>query len=203
MLRFSKRWQFLGSAMDVMNSIESTVSSFQFLCNEIYLQNWTCKIGKISQCSPLWNDHCLQSKNSKHTLHLSGPYSSDDYTNSVAILNNMEEIVSQNMDQLFHDIFRLFNKQSISNHELKSSTRKKKKNPSFQPLALIQSDLPENFLLDTNLKLEVGIPIGFAYDLIRELRPRTIVELESIMEIPILLFAKLRGNGIRKPTLRH
>ena len=92
------------------------------------LTNWTCKIGKISQCSLYGMIIAYNRKTQKHTLHLSGPYSSDDYTNSMQqILNNMEEVVSQNMDQLFHDIFRLFNKQSISNHELKSSTRKKEK----------------------------------------------------------------------------
>ena len=109
----------------------------------------------------------------------------------------MEEIVSQNMDQIFHDIFRLFNKQSISNHELKSSTRKKRKNPSFQPLAPIQSDLPENFSPRYESEIRSWHPHrGFAYDLIRE-QAQTIVELGVHYAFLFYFLPSLRGTGIR------
>ena len=180
MLRFLKDGNFLGSAMDVIElNRKHKFHRFNFLCNQIYLQTGPARLAKLANVPLYGMIIAYNRKSQKHTLYLSGPYSSDDYTNSMQqILNNMEEVVSQNMDQLFHDIFRLFKKQSISNHELKSSTRKKRKNPSFQPLAPIQSDLPENFSPRYESEIRSWHPHrGFAYDLIRELRPRTIVEL--------------------------
>ena len=81
-----------------------------------------------------------------HTLKISGPHDQNKVEESIQkLLSEMEEVVSQRMNQMFHDVFRLFNRHSIREHIIEINSSEKISAKFLKPIPKIASDLPVNF----------------------------------------------------------
>ena len=179
-ISYLRAGNFLGAALDVSETAQKhKFSPFQFLNNEIMLQTGPARLARMAEVPIYGLTIAYNKRKKKHELHITQPYSSKEVEDSVqAILQKMEPIIEKNMDQLFHDLFFLFSKNNLKDVMIEAKPSLERKAKTHAPVAKVQSDLPSNFSPRYESEITSWHPHrGFAYDLIRELNPKIIVEL--------------------------
>jgi len=170
---------FVGAAIDVAEQgRKHKFHPFKFLHNEIMLQTGPARLARIANV-PLYGMIIVyDSKAQKHRLRITGPYSNENIENSTQlILRDMEPIVKNNIDQLFHDVFHLFSLTQLKDHMIAPSPKKKIVLP-LAPIKSLKTELPLNFSPRYESHVTSWHPHrDFAYNLIKEHKPKTIVEL--------------------------
>jgi predicted O-methyltransferase YrrM len=170
---------FVGAAIDVAeHGRKHKFHPFKLLHNEIMLQTGPARLARIAKV-PLYGMIIVyDSKAQKHRLRITGPYSNENIENSTQmILKDMEPTVKNNIDQLFHDVFHLFSLTQLKDHLIAPPPKKKIILP-LAPIKTLKTELPLNFSPRYESQVTSWHPHrGFAYNLIKEHKPKTIVEL--------------------------
>ena len=178
MVNFLREGNFLGAAIDVAEvGSRHRFAPFQLLNNTIYLQSGPARLAKLAKV-PIYGMSIVYDDIKKlHQLRITGPHDSQNPESAIQqILKEMEGQIRNNMGQLFHDIFSLFSKEQIQPYLLKTHRSKTEKN--LPPIKRLKSSQPKSF----SPRYESHITSwhqhrDFAYELIRTLKPKTIVEL--------------------------
>lgn len=178
MLSYISEGNFIGSAVDVAEiGKKHKFRPFTFLHNKVYLQTAPARLASISKVPLYGMTIVYDSKKDHHTLHITGPYDSQDVDTAIqGIISDMEPIVRNNTDQLFHDVFRLFSFSGIKDHLI--TPAQKKESIGLVPLKRLKTELPKSFSPRYESNITAWHPHrDFAYSLIKEIQPKVIVEL--------------------------
>lgn len=179
MVSYLQDGNFLGAAIDVAEQGKKhKFHPFKFLDNEIMLQTGPARLARIAKV-PLYGMIIVyDSKAQRHRLRITGPYSNENIENSTQlILKEMEPIVKNNIDQLFHNLFHLFRLAQLKDYMIAPSPKKKIFSP-LVPIKSLKTKLPLNFSPRYESQITSWHPHrDFAYNLIKEHKPKTIVEL--------------------------
>ena len=174
-----KKGSFVGAALDVAEiGKKHKFHPFTFLYNDILLQTAPARLAKLAKVPLYGMTISYDQKLGVHNLELTGPYDSCDVEKSVQmILTEMEPIIQNNMDQLFHDIFHLFSFPRLKDHII--TTKQKKECLSvLAPIKQLKSQLPSSFCPRFESTITSWHPHrDFAYNLVKKFRPEIIVEL--------------------------
>jgi predicted O-methyltransferase YrrM len=179
-LEYLRKGGFVGAALDVAEIDQKhKFHPFQFLYNQIFLQTGPARLARIANV-PIYGMSISYDQNHKlHTLRISGPHDQNKIEESIQkLLSEMEEVISQRMNQMFHDVFRLFNRHSIREHIIEIKPSEKISTKFLKPIPKIASDLPVNFAPRYETEVTSWHPHReFAYELISQIKPKKIVEL--------------------------
>jgi len=177
---FIQAGSLVGTALDVAEiGQRHKFHAYRFLNNEVLLQTGPARLARIAKV-PLYGMIIVyDKKRHKHDLHITGPYSSKEIEKSTQkILCDMEPIVERNMDQLFHDVFHLFSRNQIKPLAIESRPCRGERKKSLKPIPNVKSDPPKTFAPRYESEVTSWHPHrGYAYELIRQHRPKVIVEL--------------------------
>lgn len=180
MISFLKSGGFIGAALDVAEiGQKHKLQAFEFLHNQIYLQTGPARLARIANV-PIYGMSIAYDQNPKvHTLRISGPHIQSKVEESIQkLLSEMEQIVSQQMNQLFHDVFKLFSKYSVRDYMVEIKPLEKKSSKDLVPMPKITSNLPVNFAPRYESRVTSWHPHReFAYKLLSQIKPKLIVEL--------------------------
>jgi predicted O-methyltransferase YrrM len=180
MICYLKKGGFIGAALDVAEIDQKhKLHPFEFLYNQIYLQTGPARLARIANV-PIYGMSIAYDQNDKvHTLKISGPHDQNKVEESIQkLLSKMEEVVSQRMNQLFHDVFRLFNRHAIREHIIEINPTEKISAKFLKPIPKITSKLQVNFAPRYETEVTSWHPHReFAYELISQIKPKKIVEL--------------------------
>jgi predicted O-methyltransferase YrrM len=180
MISFLKSGGFIGAALDVAEiGQKHKFQAFDFLHNQIHLQTGPARLARIANV-PIYGMSIAYDQNQKvHTLRISGPHIQNKVEESIQkLLSEMEQVVSQQMNQLFHDVFKVFSKHSVRDYMVEIKPLEKKSSKDLEPMPKITSNLPVNFAP----RYESGVTSWhphreFAYKLLSQIKPKKIVEL--------------------------
>lgn len=178
-LEYLRQGNFLGSALDVAEiGKKHKFESFTFLHNEVYLQTSPGRLARMAMVPIYGMTIVYNQKTNTHRLHITGPYDSKEVETAIQnILTDMEPLVRHNIDQLFHDVFHLFSLTQLKDHMIAPSPKKKIVSP-LAPIKSLKSELPLNFSPRYESQVTSWHPHrDFAYNLIKEHKPKNIVEL--------------------------
>jgi len=178
MLKYLSLGSFIGAAIDVSEiGKKHKYEPFTFLCNEVYLQNSPARLARLAKVPLYGMTISYNSTEEMHTLQITGPYDSNKVGSAIQnILTDMEPVIRNNMDQLFHDVFHLFNLSRIKDHMITISP--KKKSTSIPPIKKLKSKPPTRYSPRYESQITSWHPHrDFAYNLIKKYKPRVIVEL--------------------------
>ena len=180
MICYLKKGGFIGAALDVAEIDQKhKFHPFKFLYNQIYLQTGPARLARIANV-PIYGMSIAYDQNHKvHTLKISGPHDQNKVEESIQkLLSEMEQVVSQRMNQLFHDVFRLFNRHAIREHIIEINPTEKISAKFLKPIPKITSKLQVNFAPRYETEVTSWHPHReFAYELISQIKPKKIVEL--------------------------
>jgi predicted O-methyltransferase YrrM len=180
MISFLKSGGFIGAALDVAEiGQKHKLQAFEFLHNQIYLQTGPARLARIANV-PIYGMSIAYDQNPKvHTLRISGPHIQSKVEESIQkLLSEMEQVVSQQMNQLFHDVFKLFSKHSVRDYMVEIKPLEKKSSKDLLPMPKITSNLPVNFAPRYESRVTSWHPHReFAYKLLSQIKPKKIVEL--------------------------
>ena len=180
MISFLKSGGFIGAALDVAEiGQKHKLQAFGFLHNQIYLQTGPARLARIANV-PIYGMSIAYDQNPKvHTLRISGPHIQSKVEESIQkLLSEMEQVVSQQMNQLFHDVFKLFSKHSVRDYMVEIKPLEKKSSKDLLPMPKITSNLPVNFAPRYESRVTSWHPHReFAYKLLSQIKPKKIVEL--------------------------
>lgn len=127
MIGYLRKGGFIGAALDVAEVDQKhKFHPFEFLYNQIYLQTGPARLARIANV-PIYGMNISYDQNHKvHSLKISGPFDQNKIEESIQkLLSEMEEVVSQRMNQLFHDVFRLLTDIRLESMQLKLTSQKK------------------------------------------------------------------------------
>lgn len=177
---FIQAGSLVGTALDVAElGQRHKFHAYRFLHNEVMLQTGPARLARIAKV-PLYGMIIVyDQKRHKHDLHITGPYSSKEIEKATQkILCDMEPIVERNMNQLFHDVFHLFSRNQIKPFAIESRPCRGERKKSLKPIPNVKSDPPKTFAPRYESEVTSWHPHrGYAYELIRQHRPKVIVEL--------------------------
>jgi hypothetical protein len=180
MICYLKKGGFIGAALDVAEIDQKhKFHPFEFLYNQIYLQTGPARLARIANV-PIYGMSIAYDQNHKvHTLKISGPHDQNKVEESIQkLLSEMEQVVSQRINQLFHDVFRLFNRHAIREHIIEINPTEKISAKFLKPIPKVTSKLPVNFAPRYETEVTSWHPHReFAYELISQIKPKKIVEL--------------------------
>ena len=110
-ISFLKSGGFLGAALDAAEiGKKHKFHPFEFLQSGLS-SNRTSKDSKICSSSNYGMSITYNKLKDNHSLQISGPHDQIKIHEAIQIvLSEMEETISRNMDQMFHNIFYLFSK---------------------------------------------------------------------------------------------
>jgi len=177
-LKYLSSGSYIGAAIDVSEiGKKHKFEPFTFLCNKVYLQTSPARLARLAKVPLYGMTISYNSTEEIHTLQITGPYDSNKIGSAVQnILTEMEPVVRNNMDQLFHDVFHLFSLSRLKDHMITLSP--KKKSTSIPPVKKLKPKLPMCYSPRYESQITSWHPHrDFAYNLIKEYKPRVIVEL--------------------------
>jgi len=178
MLKYLSLGSFIGAAIDVSEiGKKHKFEPFTFLRNEVYLQTSPARLARLAKVPLYGMTISYNSTEEMHTLQITGPYDSNKVGSAIQnILTDMEPVIRNNMDQLFHDVFHLFNLSRIKDHMITISP--KKKSTSIPPIKKLKSKPPTRYSPRYESQITSWHPHrDFAYNLIKKYKTRVIVEL--------------------------
>ena len=178
MLKYISLRSFIGAAIDVSEiGKKHKFEPFTFLHNEVYLQTSPARLARLAKVPLYGMTISYNSTEEMHTLQITGPYDSNKVRSAIQnILTDMEPVIRNNMDQLFHDVFHLFNLSRLKDHMI--TIPPKKKSTSIPPIKKLKSKPPSSYSPRYESQITSWHPHrDFAYNLIKKYKPRVIVEL--------------------------